>query len=93
MPGIGGSWQIGCAEAARHVDHHFLMAEAAAAGLGVSMGPRIVAWDDNGDQSLVAPMGFTPDGPDPIGFETRGAARFAVQDPAAGTGRIGLAPA
>lgn len=48
--------------ATRHMDHHFLMAEAAAAGLGVAMCPRIIALDDIRNQRLAAPMGFTPDG-------------------------------
>lgn len=48
--------------ATRHMGHHFLMAEAAAAGLGVAMCPRIIALDDIRNQRLVAPMGFAPDG-------------------------------
>ncbi|WP_244512667.1 LysR family transcriptional regulator [Ensifer sp. LC163] len=46
----------------RFMDHHFLMAEAAASGLGVAMCPRVIAADDIRNERLVAPMGFTPDG-------------------------------
>lgn len=46
----------------RSLDHHFLMVEAAAAGLGVALSPRILALDDLRSGRLVAPLGFTPDG-------------------------------
>ncbi|WP_025137648.1 LysR substrate-binding domain-containing protein [Achromobacter sp. DH1f] len=48
----------------RHLDHHFLMVEAAAAGLGVALSPRILALDDLRTGRLVAPLGFAPDGSD-----------------------------
>ncbi len=46
----------------RLLDHHFLIGEAAANGLGVAMCPRLVAMDDVSTHRLVAPLGFTPDG-------------------------------
>lgn len=46
----------------RWLDHHFLMVESAAAGLGVALSPRILALDDLRTGRLVAPLGFTPDG-------------------------------
>lgn len=46
----------------RLMDHHFLMVEAAASGLGVAMSPRILAQDDIDRGRLIAPMGFHPDG-------------------------------
>lgn len=46
----------------RYLDHHFLVVEAAAAGLGVAMSPRILAVDDIERQRLVAPAGFDADG-------------------------------
>lgn len=46
----------------RYLDHHFLVVEAAAAGLGVAMSPRILAVDDIERQRLVAPAGFDSDG-------------------------------
>nr|WP_319383768.1 LysR family transcriptional regulator [uncultured Roseibium sp.] len=46
----------------RGMDHHFLMAEAACAGLGVGMSPYVIAADDVAGNRLVAPFGFTPDG-------------------------------
>ncbi|WP_421589910.1 LysR family transcriptional regulator [Shinella sp. M27] len=49
-------------ESTRFLDHHFLMVEAALAGLGVCMCPRILAIDDVSKGRLVAPLGFTPDG-------------------------------
>lgn len=48
--------------ASRHLDHHFLMVEAAAAGLGVALSPRLLALDDLRSGRLVAPAGFAPDG-------------------------------
>lgn len=48
--------------ATRSLDHHFLMVEAAAAGLGVALSPRILALDDLRSGRLVAPLDFTPDG-------------------------------
>ena len=44
------------------LDHHFLMAEAAANGLGVAMCPKILAIDDIDRGRLVAPLGFREDG-------------------------------
>lgn len=49
-------------ESTRFLDHHFLMVEAALAGLGVCMCPKILAIDDVSKGRLVAPLGFTPDG-------------------------------
>lgn len=46
----------------RFLDHHFLMVEAALAGLGVCMCPKIIAIDDVSKGRLVAPLGFTSDG-------------------------------
>ncbi len=46
----------------RLFDHHFLMAEAAASGLGVALCPKIVAIDDISQGRLLAPEGFAPDG-------------------------------
>ena len=44
------------------LDHHFLIVEAAANGLGVAMCPKVVVMDDVRDARLIAPLGFTPDG-------------------------------
>ncbi|WP_018238785.1 LysR substrate-binding domain-containing protein [Ensifer sp. BR816] len=46
----------------RFLDHHFLMVEAAAGGLGVAMCPKIIAIDDIRKGRLAAPLGFQPDG-------------------------------
>jgi len=46
----------------RLLDHHFLMAEAAAGNLGVAMCPRVLACDDLKSGRLVAPCGFQSDG-------------------------------
>ncbi|MDO3436558.1 LysR substrate-binding domain-containing protein [Rhizobium sp. CBN3] len=46
----------------RFLDHHFLMVEAAASGLGVAMCPKIIAIDDIRKGRLTAPFGFRPDG-------------------------------
>lgn len=46
----------------RTFDHHFLVAEAAAGGLGVAMCPKVVAIDDVSSGRLVAPVGFEKDG-------------------------------
>ncbi|MEO0978087.1 MAG: LysR family transcriptional regulator [Pseudomonadota bacterium] len=48
----------------RGMDHHFLMAEAACAGLGVGLSPQVVAADDVAGNRLVAPFGFSADGSD-----------------------------
>lgn len=48
----------------RYYDHHFLITEAAAAGLGVALCPRILAIDDIARERLVAPEGFDFDGSD-----------------------------
>ena len=50
--------------ATRLLDHHFLMAEAALGGLGVSLAPQAIAADDVADGRLEAPLGFDPDGTD-----------------------------
>lgn len=46
----------------RYFDHHFLMIEAALAGLGVALSPRVLAADDLSRGRLVGPAGFDPDG-------------------------------
>ena len=46
----------------RMFDHHFLMMEAAASGLGVAMAPEAIATTDVAVNRLQAPMGFTADG-------------------------------
>ena len=46
----------------RYFDHHFLMLEAALAGLGVALSPRVLAADDLSRARLVAPAGFDADG-------------------------------
>lgn len=46
----------------RSFDHHFLLAEAAASGLGVAVCPRIVVCDDIDRGRLIAPFGFIRDG-------------------------------
>ena len=50
------------ARSTRQLDHHFLMVESAAAGLGVALSPRILALDDLRTGRLVAPLGFATDG-------------------------------
>lgn len=46
----------------RYHDHHFLMVEAASAGLGVALSPLVLATDDIERGRLVAPAGFDADG-------------------------------
>jgi DNA-binding transcriptional LysR family regulator len=46
----------------RYYDHHFLVVEAASAGLGVAMSPLVLAIDDIERKRLVAPAGFDFDG-------------------------------
>jgi DNA-binding transcriptional LysR family regulator len=46
----------------RYYDHHFLIVEAASAGLGVALSPLVLAIDDIERGRLVAPAGFDPDG-------------------------------
>ncbi len=46
----------------RLLDHHFLVAEAAVAGLGVGLVPKLVAIDAISKNQLLAPCGFDPDG-------------------------------
>lgn len=46
----------------RYFDHHFLMAEAAASGLGVGMCPKIMVMDDLDKERVIAPAGFSKDG-------------------------------
>jgi DNA-binding transcriptional LysR family regulator len=46
----------------RYYDHHFLVVEAASAGLGVALSPLVLATDDVDRGRLVAPLGFDPDG-------------------------------
>lgn len=46
----------------RLYDHHFMMLEAAANGLGVALSPRIIAMDDIATGRLLAPAGFDKDG-------------------------------
>lgn len=66
-PDAWSEWSAACPHApkprsTRVFDHHFLMAEAAASGLGVAMCPKIIAIDDIRKGRLVAPLGFQPDG-------------------------------
>jgi DNA-binding transcriptional LysR family regulator len=44
----------------RFYDHHFLIVEAASAGLGVALSPMVLATDDIDRERLIA--GFDPDG-------------------------------
>ena len=58
----------------RLYDHHFLMLEAAASGLGVALSPQIIATGDVTNGRLLAPAGFGVDGTSygliqPIGTE------------------------
>ena len=46
----------------RYHDHHFLMVEAASAGLGVALSPFVLATDDLDAKRLVGPLGFDADG-------------------------------
>lgn len=46
----------------RYYDHHFLMVEAASAGLGVALSPLVLATDDIERGRLAAPAGFRADG-------------------------------
>jgi DNA-binding transcriptional LysR family regulator len=46
----------------RYFDTHSLIVEAASAGLGVALSPRVLAVDDVERGSLAAPAGFDPDG-------------------------------
>ncbi|GBQ13631.1 LysR family transcriptional regulator [Komagataeibacter rhaeticus DSM 16663] len=46
----------------RLYDHHFMMLEAAANGLGVALSPYIIATDDLATGRLAAPVGFDADG-------------------------------
>ena len=46
----------------RFLDHHFLMVESAANGLGVALCPHVLAQDDIKRGRLIAPMGFKEDG-------------------------------
>jgi DNA-binding transcriptional LysR family regulator len=46
----------------RYYDHHFLIVEAASAGLGVALSPHVLAADDVERGRLVAPLGFDEDG-------------------------------
>lgn len=48
----------------RHLDHHFLMMEAALGGLGVALAPQAIAENDLASQRLEAPFAFTSDGTD-----------------------------
>lgn len=66
-PDAWDSWLLKHPEVARpqeirFFDHHFLMVEAVAAGLGVGLCPMIMAVDDTRRGRLHAPMGFEPDG-------------------------------
>ena len=44
------------------LEHFYLSLQAAAAGLGVAMGPQLLVQDDIDAGRLVAPLGFVPDG-------------------------------
>lgn len=68
----------------RYYDHHFLMLEAALAGLGVALSPRVLAADDISRSRLAAPAGFDPDGSSyglvwPAGEELKGKSGPFVQ--------------
>ncbi|MBB2202279.1 LysR substrate-binding domain-containing protein [Gluconacetobacter tumulisoli] len=53
-------------------DHHFMMLEAAANGLGVALSPRIIAADEVANGRLLAPAGFDADGTDYALIRPRG---------------------
>ncbi len=66
-PDAWETWQSRYADApkpkdVRQFDHHFLLAEAAASGLGVAICPQIVVSDDIERGRLIAPCGFVADG-------------------------------
>ncbi|MGI3167894.1 LysR family transcriptional regulator [Pseudooceanicola sp. C21-150M6] len=68
-PDAWSTWQQANPQAPRPgmtrlFDHHFLMVEAAAAGLGVAIAPELVVADDLARGRLMAPCGFTADGSD-----------------------------
>jgi DNA-binding transcriptional LysR family regulator len=42
------------------LEHFYLSLQAAAAGLGVAMGPQLLVQDDIAAGRLVAPLGFCP---------------------------------
>ncbi|HSV46579.1 MAG TPA: LysR family transcriptional regulator, partial [Ramlibacter sp.] len=46
----------------RYYDHHSLIVEAAAAGLGVALSPLVLVVDDVERGTVAAPAGFDPDG-------------------------------
>ena len=46
----------------RYYDHHFLIVEAASAGLGVALSPLVLATDDVARERLHAPLDFDADG-------------------------------
>lgn len=46
----------------RFYDHHFLIVEAASAGLGVALCPLVLATDEIHRKRLIAPVGFDLDG-------------------------------
>lgn len=46
----------------RYFDHHFLIVEAASAGLGVALSPLVLVIDDLDKKRLVGPLGFDVDG-------------------------------
>ena len=46
----------------RYYDHHFLIVEAASAGLGVALSPLVLATDEVDRGRVIAPAGFDPDG-------------------------------
>jgi DNA-binding transcriptional LysR family regulator len=46
----------------RYYDHHFLIVEAASAGLGVALSPLVLAVDEIDRKRLVAPLRFDADG-------------------------------
>ena len=68
----------------RFYDHHFLMLEAASAGLGVALSPFILATDDISRDRIVAPAGFDADGSSygliwPTGRDSVGATRVLFE--------------
>ena len=56
--------QVGQAQTAGALvlEHFYLSLQAAAAGLGVAIGPQLLVQDDIAAGRLVAPLGFVPDG-------------------------------
>ena len=76
-PDAWGTWATANPDAptpraTRFLDHHFLVVEAAASGLGVAMCPKVLALDDICNKRLIAPLGFAPDGPNMVCYSRPG---------------------